>query len=72
MGRAWPNNGKSSQKLAQKKELSEKWTKGPIYTKQMCCQVTGLRLNAGRVFECTDACIRSQALRSNANNRHNV
>jgi hypothetical protein len=34
-----------------KTELSEKRTKGPIYTKHMCCQVTGLRSNVGRTFE---------------------
>jgi hypothetical protein len=57
MGRAGPNNGKCSYKLAQKKELLSKCTKGSIYRKLVCCQVTGLRSNAGHAFDSTNACV---------------
>jgi hypothetical protein len=70
MGRAGPKQWQMLLKTHPKQELSSKCTKGPIYRKLVCCQVTGLRLKAGHVFDRTDACIRSYTLRLNANNCH--
>jgi hypothetical protein len=70
MGREGPKQGQMLLKKCPKQELPSKCTKGPIYRKLVCCQVTGLRLNVGHAFDRIDACVRSYTLCSNANNRH--
>jgi hypothetical protein len=42
MGRTGPKQRQRLLKTCPKRELLEKYTKGPIYTKLVCCQVRGL------------------------------